>query len=378
VAKILVITDMDFSGSGYYYISVPLFTELSKMGHEIRVIGLSYQGQEHNYPFSIIPCKDTNDAQAIVHNLHVMTHLAPDVIIVALDIPHQINFFEKLSQYKKPYIAITPLENGPLTMSWTAPMFNFSWTFFISELGKQEALKAGLKKVDHLLVGIDSQFWHVPTPDEKKGLRKGMGIEDDEFVILTVADNQERKNLWASLSVTSELKKRGKKARHILVTRADSPFGWRLRDLAMTLGINQEVMIMNRGMSKENLWSLYALADCFLLTSKAEGLGLPVMEAMASGLPVVATDTGAIPELLSDGRGFLIAPEYTMTDVWGNSCRAFFGIQEGTNVIESLSDSPLFSLAAQKARSYIEGRSWDVPAKQLHDKIEELTHEKVS
>jgi glycosyltransferase involved in cell wall biosynthesis len=374
MAKILVITEMAFEGSGYYYISVPLLTELSKMGHEIRVIGLSYQGQEHNYPFSIIPCKDTNDAHAIVHNLHVMTHLAPDVIIVALDIPHQINFFEKLSQYKKPYIAITPLENGPLTMSWTAPMFNFSWTFFISELGKQEALKAGLKKVDHILIGIDSNFWHVPTPDEKKGLRKGMGIEDDEFVILTVADNQERKNLWAALSVTSELKKRGRKVRHILVTRVDSPFGWKLRDLAMTLGINQEVMTMNRGMSKENLWSLYALSDLFLLTSKAEGLGLPVMEAMASGLPVVATDTGAIPELLSDGRGFLIAPEYEFCDVWGNSRRAMFGVQEGANVIESLSDSPLFPLAAQKARSYIETRTWDVPAKQLHEKILELTN----
>lgn len=376
MSKILVVTDMDFSGSGYYYISVPLFTELAKMGHEIRIVGLSYQGQEHTYPFSIIPCKDTNDAHAIVHNLCVMPHTNPDVIIVALDIPLQISFFEKFAQYKKPYIAITPLENGPLTMSWTAPMFNFSWTFFISELGKQEALKAGLKKVDHLLVGIDSNFWHVPTPEEKAGLRKGMGIEDDEFVILTVADNQERKNLWAALSVTSEMKKRGRKVRHILVTRVDSPFGWKIRDLALKLGINQEVMTMNRGMPKENLWSLYALSDCFLLTSKAEGLGMPVLEAMACGLPVVGTDTGAIHELLDEGRGFLIAPEYSMTDVWGNSRRDFFGIIEGTNVIETMAGTPLWRIAAQKARAYIETRDWITPAKQLDSKIQELVETK--
>lgn len=372
MSKILVVTDMDFGGSGYYYISAPLFTELAKMGHEIRIVGLSYQGQEHTYPFSIIPCKDTNDAHAIVHNLCVMPHTNPDVIIVALDIPLQISFFEKFAQYKKPYIAITPLENGPLTMSWTAPMFNFSWTFFISELGKQEALKAGLKKVDHLLVGIDSNFWHVPTPEEKQGLRKGMGIEDDEFVILTVADNQERKNLWAALSVTSELKKRGRKVRHVLVTRVDSPFGWKIRDLALKLGINQEVMTMNRGMPKENLWSLYALSDCFLLTSKAEGLGMPVLEAMACGVPVVGTDTGAIHELLEDGRGFPIAPEYTFCDVWGNSKRDMFGIVEGANVIETMAGTPMWNLAASKARSYVETRTWDVPAKQLNDKIEEL------
>lgn len=373
MSKILVITDMDFSGSGYYYISVPLFTELAKMGHEICIVGLSYLGQEHDYPFSIIPCKDTNDAHAIVHNLFVMPHTVPDVIIVALDIPLQIMFFEKFAQYKKPYIAITPLENGALTMSWTAPMFNFSWTFFISELGKQEALKAGLKKVDHLFVGIDSNFWHIPTPEEKAGLRKGMGIEDDEFVILTVADNQERKNLPAALGVTAELKKRGRKVRHILVTRKESPFGWKFPDLPLSLGINKEVMLMNRGMPKENLWSLYAMSDCFVLSSKAEGLGMILLEAMACGLPVVATDTGAISELLEDGRGFPIAPEYTMEhDVWGNSKRDMFGVIEGANVIETLAGTPMWKLAVEKARAYIETRTWDKPAKQLDLKIKEL------
>lgn len=374
MAKILVVTEMEFSGSGYTYICVPLFTKLAEMGHQITIVGLSYNGQEHDYPFTIIPCKDTNDCHAIVHNLCYLPQTTPDVIIVALDIPLQINFFEKYAQYKKPYVAITPLENGPLTMSWVAPMFNFSWTFFISELGKQEALKAGLKKVDHLQIGIDTNFWHVPTPEEKVGLRKGMGIEDGEFVILTVADNQERKNLWAALKVTESLKKSGRKVRHILVTRVDSPFGWKLRDLALSLGINQEVMIMNRGMSKESLWSLYALSDCFLLTSKAEGLGMPILEAMSCGCPVIGTDTGAITELLEDGRGFLIAPEYRFCDVWGNSNRAMFGIVEGASVIGTMMDTDVWKIAPLKARQFVETKTWDKPASMLDEKIRELTN----
>jgi hypothetical protein len=109
LSKIVVVTDCDFAGSGYFYIAVPLFTRLAQMGHEIRIAGLSYSGQEHNYPFSIIPAKDTNDVFGIVNNLCNLEMTSPDVIIVALDIPLQIFFQEKFKQFKKPYIAITQL-----------------------------------------------------------------------------------------------------------------------------------------------------------------------------------------------------------------------------------------------------------------------------
>jgi len=53
----------------------------------------------------------------------------------------------------------------------------------------------------------------------------------------------------------------------------------------------------------------YNLADVFLFPSALEGFGLAVGEAMACGLPVVASDRGSIPELLVDGEGgFLCAP----------------------------------------------------------------------
>jgi len=81
-------------------------------------------------------------------------------------------------------------------------------------------------------------------------------------------------------------------------------------------------MPFERGMPQRDLWALYAIADVYLQPSKAEGLGLPVMDAMCCKLPVVATDTGALTELLADGRGWLIdgykfdGDDRFFVDVW--------------------------------------------------------------
>lgn len=369
--KIAVVTDMDMDGSGYYYLTTPLLSGLAKLGHDIKVAGLNYKGTEHDFPFSIIPAREIVDSVAIINNLHYVW--GPDLILVALDIPMQIQMYQNFAKYNRKYMAITPLENGPLTMSWSAPLFNVDSIFFISELGKQEAIKAGIGKAEHLIVGIDSEFWRPPINDEKSLLRKGLGIADDEFVVLTVADNQERKNLWAGMSAISLLKNSvGRKVRYILVTREHSPFGWKLRDLAVSLGINEEFNIFNRGIPNKDLWGLYAASDAYLQPSKAEGFGMPVLQAMSCGLPCVATDTGALHELLDDHRGWLIPSEYTFIDVWGNSKRDMMDIKLAETALAQISlgdDNP------DEALAYARARTWDIGVKQVDNKIEELFRE---
>lgn len=58
--------------------------------------------------------------------------------------------------------------------------------------------------------------------------------------------------------------------------------------------------------TQERIAEIYASCDCWLFTSDKEGYGLPILEAMSCGTPVVATRAGAAPELLASGGGILV------------------------------------------------------------------------
>ena len=380
MTKLVVVSDFSFKGSGYLNIMSPLCTHLANLGYDIKVIGLGYLGEPHSLPFSIIPCNSISDSRVMLNNLIILGQA--DIVVVGMDIPYQAQYIDTAKKLGKKVISITPLENPPLTMSWAFILQQADKVFFISQMGADEAQKAGVETAEHLVVGMDTQSWRMRTKEEYEGGRKSLGISEDTLVVLTVADNQERKNLSKAMEIVSKVKKEhGVKVRYILVTRENSEVGWKLRDLAMDYGIASELMIFERGLSFGELYALYAMSDVFLLSSKAEGLGMPVMEAMCIGVPVVATSCGAMPELLGGDfeweRGYLMETEYSMIDPWGNSRRDFpkaaSGIQALLNVQLQKSTSPL--VAPNRARIYMETRTWDKPTIQVKTAIEELLNE---
>lgn len=364
--KIVVISDFNFQGSGYLNISVPLCKGLATNGYVIKAVGFGYTGVEHPFDFSIIPCKTFEDASSMLANLKVWK---PLVVVIAMDIPHVIKYAEICEQLGIKVIAITALENPPLSMSWSYALQKLHKVFFISQAGTDAALQAELL-AEHLVVGMDTVAWRNRTQEEYTKGREAMNIPGTTRVIITVADNQERKNLSKAMEIVSKFKQLGNKVKYILVTREKSQIGWNLRDLAMTYKIASELMIFERGISFKELYTLYAISDVFLLTSKGEGLCMPVLEAMSVGVPVISTTCGSMPELLGDGRGWLMDTEYETIDPYGNQKRIFPSANSGVEKLRMLVDT--VSTIPEKARAYMETRTWDIPVNQLVTELEKL------
>jgi len=93
-----------------------------------------------------------------------------------------------------------------------------------------------------------------------------------------------------------------------LVIVGDGPERNRLKDLAQANNLNDRVYFAGQR-SKEETLGLMTACDLFVLNSTYEGFPHVVLEAMCTGLPVVATEVGGTPELVRDGEnGLLISP----------------------------------------------------------------------
>ncbi len=284
----------------------------------------------------------------------------PDVFIAAFDLPVQQIFLDSPVFKDLPYIGIFPIESDPLCLPYAMLISRMTVPCVISKFGIAECDKFGIP-AKYFEIALDPEIWRVPSEDERNHAREAFGLTD-QFTVLTVADNQERKNLSRSMEIFSAFHAKYPNSRYVLVTREKLSVGWELRDLARVLGIGDVFQLYERGMDVHDLWTLYAAADVFLLTSKAEGAGIPILEAMAIGLPVIGTDCTAIHEHLEGGRGFLIPWEFDYIDPFMNGRRYFASREKGIEILTEVyqlwldDDNVELDDVRIKAFKYVENR----------------------
>jgi glycosyltransferase involved in cell wall biosynthesis len=359
--NIFLLSEADFEHTtGYTTIATQFGTKLVEAGHKLVMAGITYKGQPHDFPFPIIPMakeKFAKQAWAMVHNLDLASGWEPNVILSICDIPLQLNFLANMQEYLSRTVAIFPMEAPPLSMSWAIPLMQARVRMAMTQFATDECNRVGVE-TSFFPMPIDMQSWRRATQEEKLAIRKAIGIAPDVKVVLTVAENQERKNLASSVKIVAEAAKHVD-LKYVLVTRMFSEFGWLMEDLLTDNGVRQHTLPFDKGIPFAKLWSLFAIADAFLLTSKAEGLGLPVLEAMSCGIPVVAPDHTSFREHLGSGsRGWPFAVEYTDTFVYGNEERYYCSVAAGAEALVSCLRCDN-TARINAATEYIAGRTWD-------------------
>jgi glycosyltransferase involved in cell wall biosynthesis len=126
-----------------------------------------------------------------------------------------------------------------------------------------------------------------------------------ERFILTVATLEPRKNLPFLIEAYRRFRRlTGTKLGLVIVGRA----GWKLESLQPALRESGQEIVLTGFVPQRDLVALYNLAEVFVLPSLYEGFGLPPLEAMACGCPVIVSNRGSLPEVVADA-GLLIDPE---------------------------------------------------------------------
>jgi glycosyltransferase involved in cell wall biosynthesis len=129
-------------------------------------------------------------------------------------------------------------------------------------------------------------------------------IDGEPIRCLAVARLVERKGLGELIRAFASLP-RGKYELEIV---GDGPDEHVLRELAGRLGVAREILFRG-ALDRESVARRYRAAHLFTLPSSAEAFGNVFAEALASGLPVIGSDVGGIPELIEHGvNGFLVTP----------------------------------------------------------------------
>ena len=134
-------------------------------------------------------------------------------------------------------------------------------------------------------------------------VRAEFGIGADEFVVVTAANFRPQKDYPNLLGAARLLADRDVAVR--IVAIGQGPQEAEMRALHDVLGLGDRVILTG---FRDDATRVMAACDAFTLASKWEGLPVAVMEALAIGLPIVATNVGGMAEELHDGVDALLVP----------------------------------------------------------------------
>ncbi len=178
----------------------------------------------------------------------------------------------------------------------------------ISEFSKEEIIRlTGYSgdKISVIYPGVDTACFY---PKRDRSIVSQYAITDNDYVIMYLGSEEPRKNISLILKAIYHLKKTMPRVKLLKVGGAQMG-GDRQAVLKLIKDLHLEREVIFTGQVAEtDLPKYYNAADLFVFPSYYEGFGLPPLEAMACGCPVIVADRTSLPEVVGDA-GLLIDPD---------------------------------------------------------------------
>lgn len=216
-------------------------------------------------------------------------------------------------------------------------------------------------------MGVDLERFKPPTIDQKRDARRSLGINDGALVMLYVAEMIPRKNHTLIIRCLPDILAVHPEA--LVLFAGDGPLAESYRNDCRRLAISDNVRFLD---FRSDVDLLCRAADLSISASRHEGLGIALAEAMASGLPIVASEDRGHRELVLHGKnGFLFGQnddkgfiKYVLTLAANPDLRKNLGAR-GREIVTSFSVSASLQTLSRiydEVEAIAKIRGLDVPA----------------
>jgi UDP-glucose:(heptosyl)LPS alpha-1,3-glucosyltransferase len=188
--------------------------------------------------------------------------------------------------------------------------------------------------------GVDTKRFRPRTDEERSRLRSEFALDDEDRVALFIAHDLPGKGIRYAVEALVHAP-----TVLLLVVGGIASTVNAAKALADELGVSQRVLFLG---PRQDVEQLFALSDMFVFPSGYDAFGLVVLEALASGVPVISTRVGCAPDVIVDGvNGYLVD-------------------QDGAEIGERMEELAAADLAAwrDRARASVATRTWEHVAAQ--------------
>ena len=317
--KIGVVCYPTFGGSGV--VATELGIELSKKGHEVHFItysqpvrldALSSNLHYHEVNVPDYPLFKYEPYELALSSklFDVISKHKIDVLHVHYAIPHAYAAYMakkilKENGYNIPII--TTLHGTDITLVGSHPYYKNAVEFSINNSDAVTSVSKDLKRDTLSFFNIKKNIEVIPNfVDLEKYIHvhencnRGVLANEDEKIITHISNFRKVKRID---DVINSFNLINKEINSKLILLGDGPERIKAEKLCDELNLNEKVLFL--GASNETA-KILCLSDVFILASTTESFGLVALEAMASSVPVVSTNSGGLPEVNKDGfSGYL-------------------------------------------------------------------------